>query len=71
MPKLLSLVPVFFSCAFNLKNSNFPIRRARNFDANGKRVSRTTGTPSKNDAKGVAEEFEARPGRVHKRDPRG
>ncbi len=41
------------------KNANSPIWRARFFDHDGKRVSRTTGTKSKREARRIAEGFEA------------
>ena len=41
------------------KNDNSPIWRARYFDATGKRISKTTGTTLKRDAKRIAEGYEA------------
>jgi hypothetical protein len=41
------------------KNANSPIWRARYHDRDGKRVSRTTGTKSKREARRIAEGFEA------------
>lgn len=41
------------------RNSNSPIWRARYFDANGNRVSKTTGTTQKREAKRIAESYEA------------
>ena len=41
------------------KNANSPFWRARFFDRDGKRVSRTTGTKSKREARRIAEGFEA------------
>jgi integrase len=41
------------------RNSNSPIWRARYFDANGNRISKTTGTTLKREAKRIAESYEA------------
>ena len=41
------------------RNANSPVWRARYHDRNGKRVSRTTGTRSKREARRIAEGFEA------------
>jgi integrase len=41
------------------KNENSPFWKARYFDANGTRISKSTGTTSKREAKRIAEGFEA------------